>query len=190
MAWFRRSKRREEEEYNLIDSLAGIVEENHLKLSSLSVALPVDEDNTSKDFFDRHKIHLFDGSNLAIWHVDALSDLFRGEKQPPQTQGYPEEYIKFFYLIEKHVITACDAKKDVTDSEFVDIYSAMRRRPDGKSSGLVHDVVWQCAALGLGLQMYSQPEYEAIFGQLVRSARHWKMGHSSRNYIAYLRENF
>ena len=34
----------------------------------------------------------------------------------------------------------------ITDDKFVEAYSAMRRRPDGKSLGYIHDVVWQLAA--------------------------------------------
>ncbi len=35
----------------------------------------------------------------------------------------------------------------------------------------------------------SQAEYEAVVGQLALSAGHFRMGHSSRNYIGYLRAN-
>lgn len=63
----------------------------------------------------------------------------------------------------------------------------MRRRPDGKSLGPLHDVVWQSAALVLGLRPWSEAEYAAVFGQLARSARHFRMGPSSRNYFEYVR---
>ena len=35
-----------------------------------------------------------------------------------------------------------------------------------------------------------QAEYEAVVGQLALSAGHFRMGHSSRNYIDYVRQTF
>ena len=83
-----------------------------------------------------------------------------------------------------------DADRDPTDEEFIELYSAMRRRPDGKSLGPLHDVVWQAACLALGMTQVSEAEFSAVFGQLTRSVRHFRAGHTSRNYIGYLRSTF
>jgi hypothetical protein len=64
----------------------------------------------------------------------------------------------------------------------LETYTQMRRRPNGKSLGPLHDVVWQSAALVLGLSVWSEAEYTAVFGQLARSTRHLRLFPSSRNY--------
>ena len=138
---------------------------------------------------DRHRISLHDGERSCMWHVDSLSDLFRGDAEAPSFRDmeyYPEEYQPLFYDIERHVMMMNDLAPPPTDSEFNDIYSSIRRRPDGRSTGALHDAVWQSACLALGLRVWSAKEFEAVFRQLARSARTFRMGASSRNYMAYL----
>ena len=72
------------------------------------------------------------------------------------------------------------------DDEFLEIYTQMRRRPDGKSLGPLHDVIWQSAALVLGQSPWSEEEYTAVFGQMARSARHFRLFPSSRNYFEHI----
>jgi hypothetical protein len=103
---------------------------------------------------------------------------------------YPEEYSPHFYFIEHHVLALCDAMGDRTDQEMEEIYSMLRRRPDGRSLGAVHDVVWQVAALLLGTQVLSAAEFEALIGALERSTRRWALRPVSRNYVAFLRKTF
>ena len=76
---------------------------------------------------------------------------------------------------------------DRTDGEMLEIYGALRRRPDGRSLGLVHDYMWKAAAVVLGTHPLSQAEFEAIMSRLERSCRTFRVGPSSRNYIATLR---
>jgi hypothetical protein len=71
-----------------------------------------------------------------------------------------------------------------------EIYATLRRRPDGKSLGAAHDFLWQVTAVLLGQYPISAAEYDAIFGQLARSTRHWAQAPVSRNYAAYLRSTF
>jgi hypothetical protein len=68
------------------------------------------------------------------------------------------------------------------------IYSMLRRRPDGRSLGAVHDFLWQVAALLLGTRRLSGAEFEALVGALERSTRKWAMRPVSRFYVAYLHE--
>ena len=63
----------------------------------------------------------------------------------------------------------------------------LRRRPDGRSMGFVHDYLWQAAALILGTRPLSQAEFEAIMARLERSCRTFEMGPGSRNYVATLK---
>jgi hypothetical protein len=102
---------------------------------------------------------------------------------------HPPAYVPVLYLIERHVLTACERLGDQTDQDLERIYSTLRRRPDGRSLGLVHDFLWQVTALVLGLYPLSQAEFEGIFGALERSTRCWQKQPISRNYLAYLRQS-
>ena len=59
----------------------------------------------------------------------------------------------------------------ITDDKFVEAYSAMRRRSDGKSLGYIHDVVWQLAARFLIVYVCSQNEFESCFRCLWKAGR-------------------
>ena len=71
-----------------------------------------------------------------------------------------------------------------------DVYANLRRRPDGRSVSATHDAVWQIAAFTLGEFELSAAEFDAVFGQLTRSVRRWKLGNTSREYLAGLRTMF
>jgi hypothetical protein len=103
---------------------------------------------------------------------------------------YPPEYCAHFFFIETHVLTLCAEQGDRTDQELEEIYSMLRRRPDGRSLGATHNFLWQVAALLLGTNVLSQAEFEAILSALERSTRKWGQRPVSRNYVAYLRESF
>ena len=121
-----------------------------------------------------------------------MRELFRGDKAPPpDMERYPPEYARCFFGIEKHVLTACEVEGNRTDQEMEAIYSALRRRPDGKTHlGPLHDFLWQAAALTLGMHRLSQAEFESLVGQLERSVRKWALRPTSRNYVRHLREQW
>lgn len=172
----------------LIRSLKELVERENLDPGRLSVAFRATREG-KVEIPVRNVIGLYDGKRLALWRVESLQELFRGTQEPPpdhEMERYPHQYVHFFYLIERHLVTLCETMNPPTDEEFIGIFSAMRRRPEGRSLGLVHDAVWQCACLALGSRPYSEAEFQAVFGQLARSVRHWKEGFTSRNYISYL----
>jgi len=175
-----------------VESLRCVILRGRLDASSLQLCLQVDAaDKLAID--DRSQLAIYDGEQLAMWQAEPLGDLFRGDRTPPLDSvmaHYPSEYLPLFATVESNLLTGCVVLKDPTDADFLEVYTALRKRPDGKSRGPLHDIVWQCAALALGLHPYSQAEYEAVFAQLARSARHWKMGPSSRNYLMYLRSAF
>jgi tetratricopeptide (TPR) repeat protein len=174
-----------------VPSLREVVERDGLHLAkTLTVALRADEKGRIH-IPQREDIIVYDGRKGALWRVASLRELFRGnESPPPDINRYPPEYATLFFSIEKQVLTACASAGDRTDHECEEIYSNLRRRPDGRSLGPVHDAVWQVAALLLAMRPLSQAQFEAICGQLARTARHWKEGASSRNYIAYIRRTF
>jgi hypothetical protein len=136
---------------------------------------------------DRRGISLSDGKEFWFWEVDSLRALFRGSQQPPVLGDYPEAYNDAFIIFDLHVLEISKFFGDRRDAEMEEIYSALRRRPDGRSLGFVHDYMWQAAALVLGTRPLSQAEFEAIMARLERSCRTFSMGPSSRNYAASLR---
>jgi hypothetical protein len=139
---------------------------------------------------DRHSLVLTDGKSNCCWQADSLQALFRGNNKPPLLGDYPEAYEGCFMLLDLHALEISKIYGERRDAEMKEIYSMLRRRPDGKSPGFVHDYMWQAAAFVLGTRPLSQPEFEAIMARLERSCRTFEEGPSSRNYIAALRTTF
>jgi hypothetical protein len=177
--------------YDLVQSLREAADAGGLKPHELFLSILFDPARRSR-VGDRCDVLLGDGKRLVQWRVESLRPLFRGSLQPPpdaEMAQYPEQYVPFFHRVEYNVYRYCRTMELVpSDSEFLELYSQMRRRPDGRSLGPLHDVIWQSAALVLGLLPWSEAEYSAVFGQLARSARHFKLSLSSRNYIACVRQ--
>jgi hypothetical protein len=192
--WFK--KRRERSDMDALDavqpveSLRHAAAEGGIDVARLRLSIPLGDGDTALRS-TRNEVWVRDGGRHALWRVDALRPLFRGDRQPPPDaamERYPPEYVLFFAGIEHSVLLFCALTRQPTDAEFLDLYALMRRRPDGRSLGPLHDVIWQSAAVALGLRPWSEAEYTAVLGQLARSARHFKLGPSSRNYIGYLQQ--
>ncbi len=139
---------------------------------------------------DRTAINLLveDNDELLTWRVSSLRELFRGDRPAPQFANNgepPAEYEFYFRWIESFIPSYCAAADvEPSDNEFVEIFSAVRRRPDGKRISDLHDAIWQIAALLLGIFPLSQAEFEAIFLRLEQSARHVKaVSSTSSNYL-------
>ncbi len=139
---------------------------------------------------DRRSLCFTDGKSVCTWQADSLRALFRGNNQPPVLGDYPEAYNDSFVLLDMHALEISKVFGDRRDAEMREIFSALRRRPDGKSMGFVHDYMWQAAAFVLATRPLSQAEFEAILARLERSCRTFEMGPSSRNYIVTLRTTF
>lgn len=139
---------------------------------------------------DRGALYLSDGKKVCHWETDSLRALFRGDRQPPVLGDYPEAYNDSFMLLDLHALEISKFFGDRRDEEMLGIYSALRRRPDGKSMGFIHDYMWQAAAIVLGTRPLSQAEFEAILARLERSCRTFAMGPTSRNYVSTLRTTF
>lgn len=174
---------------DLIPSLKFTVENGGLKPEGLTVALPMHGEKTP--FIEnRNSIIIDDGKNTAVWAAASLRELFRGNLVPPKMDEYPPEYIPYFAYYEQHFLTACEALGDRTDQEMEEVYAILRRRPDNKSLGVLHDFFWQVSALMLAVHPLSGAQFEAIVGRLERSARMWALRPVSRNYAAAVRKMF
>ena len=180
----------EDREFELIPSLREVIDAKGLDAENLTVPLQADGQGNIR-VENRSTVPIFDGKKAASWTAPSLRALFRGSQTPPSDMDhYPPQYAPIFYFLENHVVTVCAARGDRTDHEMEQIYSTLRRRPDGRSLGEVHDFLWQVAALMLGRHRLSEAEFDAILGQLARSARKWAEGPTSRNYVEFLRQSF
>ena len=157
-----------------------------LLLAAIQVKNPKEHPPLVPADVNRQSIPLTDGKEMWFWEVQSLRALFRGDRQPPVLGDYPEAYSDSFILFDLHVLEISRSFGDPRDAEMKDIYSTLRRRPDGRSLGFIHDYMWQAAALVLGTRTLSQAEFEAIMARLERSCRTFEMGPTSRNYIASL----
>ena len=174
----------------LAPSLGELVRSAGLNPYRLTVAFETDG-NRHIRIAAKQSIAVSDGHKIATWAVPSLHELFRGSRMPPaDIDHYPPEYCPHFFFVENQVLTLSDAMGDRTDQELEEIYSALRRRPDGRSLGVAHDFIWQVAALLLGRHVLSASEFEALLGALARSTRKWGLRPVSRNYIGYLRNTF
>jgi hypothetical protein len=175
---------------DFVPGLRQAVEEEAFDLKKMiRVALPIKDphEQAKVDLKDRREIWLTDGKKSCLWETDSLRALFRGDKRPPVLGDYPEAYNEVFALLDMHVLELSRFIGDRLDAEMLEIYSCLRRRPDGKSMGLAHDYMWQAAAFILGSRPLSQAEFEAIMSRLERSCRTFQLGPGSRNYVAALR---
>jgi hypothetical protein len=136
---------------------------------------------------DRSRLCILDGDRRVEWHAESLQKLFRGDKQPPLLGDYPDAFLDSFALLELHVLQFSNSFGDRRDAEMLEIYSALRRRPDGRSLGDAHDYMWQAAAYLLGTRILSRAEFEAIMSRLERSCRTFRLHSTSHNYVDSLR---
>lgn len=176
---------------DLHPSLEEAAATKNLKPAKLALALEVDH-RDKISIADRHTVPIGDrGTRVAFWTVLSLRELFRGDARPPANiDRYPAEYVPYFSFIENLAMEFFDIEGPKTDQELEKIYNALRRRPDGRSLGPLHDAFWQGAALLLGKYPLSEAQFTAIFGQLEKSARRWAQAPVSRDYAAFLRNAF
>ena len=177
---------------DFVPSLRQAIERQPLDLEKIILAaVPVKDPAVHRTLvpagMDRRALCLTTGKAICLWETDSLRALFRGDRKPPVLGDYPEAYNESFSLLDLHALEISKFFGDRRDEEMLEIYSALRRRPDGRSLGFVHDYMWQAAAIVLGTRPLSQAEFEAIMARLERSCRTFAMGPTSWNYVAALR---
>jgi hypothetical protein len=168
-------------------SLQAVADEAGLDIAALSVV--ADKGDERQGLGSRDKIAITDGEKVAVWQVESLRDLFRGNRRPPEMPAGtpPRTYLHLFSFIERSIPPFCQEFGDKTDQEFERVFNDLRRRPDGAPRDELHAYLWQVAALLAGCFELSALEYEAIFDRLRRSARTFSMAPVSRNYVRVLR---
>jgi hypothetical protein len=163
---------------------------NAIPLVKIPIKDPEAESPKIPANMNRNSVVLSAGESSWTWEVASLRELFRGDRQPVLLEAVPAAYEDCLLALELHVLHISEVFGDRRDAEMREIYSALRRRPDGRSTGFVHDYMWQAAAMILGTHVLSQAEFEAIMGRLEQSCRTFEQGPVSRNYVATLWTTF
>ena len=104
-------------------------------LTAIPVKSPDEHHGLVPAMEDRSLISITDGKNFWFWEVDSLQSLYRGDKQTPVLGDYPEAYNDSFILFDLHVLEISKFFGDRRDAEMKEIFSTLRRRPDGRSLG-------------------------------------------------------
>jgi len=175
-----------EEEY--LPSLREAIKSAGLDPGKVNVGFPLEKDRLLP-IPDRHQVGLNDDKCFGRWEAPKLAELFRGNRPAPLLGDQPgDEHTPIFSFIEMPLVKLCKALGDPTDQQMEEIYATLRRRPDGRSLGFLHDALWQVCALLLAMRPLSQAEFEAYVNRLERSTRHMQIGPVSRNYLGVLRQ--
>lgn len=141
-----------------------------------------------KKVVDRHQIQLVrnDGKgDPVILPVPSLRELFRGDLDPGELDAElpPEKYHELIELFEHQWLGwvkqgILDIPRDV---EMYDCYSNLRRRPDGRSLGLMHDVLWQSWVYLAATIVVSEAEFVSCMTRVQRSASTFRTSIASTN---------
>jgi hypothetical protein len=138
---------------------------------------------------DRQTLRLSDTSDKEIiWQMPEMEKLWRGTQKFPLNalKGEPpEDYLPIFHFIEKNIFRLASAAEGWRDTQFQEAFSAVRRRPQGKTLGACHDAVWQTMAFTSFIWVISYDEFCNILQRLERSARAFKTSSCSSNYVQY-----
>lgn len=137
---------------------------------------------------EMHNLYVSSGNDeeFFILEVPSIRELFRGNRNPGSLGNTTD--VKYMYII-TYVETQwialvngefLDVPRDMTMKE---IYSQLRRRPDGSShnTDAIYSVIWQCLAFLTGVMEISEAEYTAILSRLVRSASTFYTSAASKN---------
>ena len=116
--------------------------------------------------------------------VPSLRGLFRGSFNPGTFSSTPPpRYQAICYRFEKAWIdiVANGELPIPRDQEMYDFYYALRRRPDGQATEMMHKVLWQIWAFLLGTFPISEAEYTAVMTRLIHSASTFRTSLVSHN---------
>lgn len=172
-----------------VPDLAERFQKNEVELnedSFVHVMLPVENPETHKDPVqkqeNRQDITIRAGEKIVVWRADSLRSLFRGDAKPPVLGPHPEAYQEIFALFDLHVHDLSQLFGCPRDAELEEAFTALRKRPDGRSLGYLHDHLWRACALVLATRPLSAAEFEAIIARLEKSMRTFAQGSTSRNF--------
>ncbi|MBX3745442.1 MAG: hypothetical protein KF833_09030 [Verrucomicrobiae bacterium] len=153
----------------------------------LRVAISIEDPETQRKpvpkFVENGWMMIAWGDEHVSWAPPSLEALFRGDLQPPEFGTYPDNYEDAFLVLDLHALEYGTLIGDPTDQEMREVYSDLRRRPDGRRRSPLHEYMWRAAALMVGTRPISRAEFEGIMSRLERSCRTFSIGPVSRNYL-------
>ena len=154
--------------------------------ASISLSMPLAE-ITDKTQIQVVKDESFD--SMVTLTVPSLRALFRGDNNPGEIVTTPDARCQcIITMFEQNWIEMvdCGVVEVPRDFEMLDCYTALRRRPDGRSIGRMHDILWQIWVFIAATHEVSEGEFTSIMKRLERSARTFKIGVSSTNMYSNL----
>jgi len=167
----------------VIDCLAAAGADYELKGHGVLIPIRVSEDNAPEPL--EEEVFVLSGKVVVPKvKLKKISDLFSGNRQPPDFRHGPtNEYMLFFTLIERMAINFCTSTRRVErDVEFERLYNLLRRRPDGSDFNPLFSYLQGIVRLYMSLRDVSQAEFEAVASRLARSAKTFSEGPTSKNY--------
>jgi hypothetical protein len=177
-------------EVRLFPPLEAVVGAGGLRAEKLGPVVEKTQDGRIQ-VLERNILQLTDGDRMLAWASPPLAELYRGDRpSPPDMEMYPPAYMKSFHILETQLLQLCRIIGDRTDQEMEEVYTALRKRPAGRSLGPTHDYMWQASAFLLATHVLSQAEFEGMLDALIRSTRRWSLKPISRNYTAFLHKSF
>jgi|GEM_PF-6991903 len=119
----------------------------------------------------------------------SIRDLFRECEMPEKTED-SLFWFDFSATSSRILLNAIslDLIPMPTDDEMADIFSALRRRPDGKPISLAHILVWKAAVCHLLVYRCSKELFEAVCHDFEKFAKQFNEGNGSCNFILYAEE--
>lgn len=140
------------------------------------VAAPLDPDHVT--------VATPHGALTATGPLPPVSSLFRGDRKCPEILGEPpDELLPFIYVLERTAAGWCaETGTVVRDTQFEQLFTDLRRRPDGRG-GPLFQYVRAAAQVALMMRPTSASEFDAVVRRLARSARTFTAGPLSTNYF-------
>lgn len=151
------------------------------------VPVQVDDDGSPVGL-EGHEVPVALGEHVVLVPLKPVGELFAGDRRPPNmNDGYPDDYVPFFYAIEYPVAVFCSqGEHPVRDQELERLYRRLGKRPDGTDRHPLFSYLWAAARLHMSLHDVSRAELEAVARRLSRSARTYAMGPTSHNYYDFV----
>ena len=161
-------------------------------MSKMVPFVPIKADESGQPLPIGEEVPVQSGPKLAMVQLKRISELFAGNRQPPDFgDGVPSAYALFFAAIEKPVIDFMTfSRKPETDANLEELYRHLRRRPDGTHANPAFGYMQAGARLYMSLRDVSRAEFEAVAQRLALSAKHFSRGYSSTNYFRVVGAQF
>lgn len=129
-------------------------------------------------------VALTDGTQSASAQLSPTRASFRGSAAPTLASAPPPEYEPVSLFIERNLCQLVRASAHpLYDAEWQYAFGETARRPDSRDGAPLLEWTRAVGRLLVSVRETSAAEFEAIFRRLERSARTFRMGPTSTNYV-------